>query len=333
MGGIIPKNHGMKKIRIDNGIDVSVQVRRDGAPENFAGKEIALYLQVAYVKIPVSDYSIVGNVIKFRFAAAEQRHAGKYSLIIQVKSADGTNTVDKCEVFELVNRSCQTGGSDEPNIETASVEIGLDMHVDAGGANAGSGGGTTDYSELQNKPSINNVVLEGNKTSEELGLQSKGEYVTGTALAEALADYVKAVAGKGLSTNDLTNELLDKLNALSNYDDTTLTQAVQSLQQQLNTLLSGDASSAIDNFNEIIAFLANVEDSETLEGIIAGLNKSIADVQAKIPTKTSQLTNDSRFLTSHQDLTGYATEDWVSGQITAAIGSANELLDEIDSMI
>jgi hypothetical protein len=321
----------MKRIRIDNDIDVAVYVRRDGAPEIFSGKEVALYLQVAYVKIPITEYSIVGNVVKFRYSAESQKHAGKYSLIIQVKSADGTNTVDKCEVFELVNRSCQTGGEDELNIETGSVEIGLDMHVDTGGAN--TGGGITDYLELQNKPSINKVVLEGNKTAEELGLQAKGDYVTGNALAEALSGYVQAVAGKGLSTNDLTTELLNKLNALSNYDDTSLRQLCLSLQQQLNTLLSGDASSAIESFNEIITFLANVEDSETLEGIIAGLNKRISDVLSAIPTKTSQLANDSGYLTKHQNLTGYATEDWVSEQITVAIGTANELLDEINNMV
>lgn len=34
------------------------------------------------------------------------------------------------------------------------------------------GGGTTDYSALNNKPTINNVTLTGNKTSSDLGLQS-----------------------------------------------------------------------------------------------------------------------------------------------------------------
>lgn len=34
---------------------------------------------------------------------------------------------------------------------------------------------------------------------------------------------------------------------------------------------------------------------------------------SQLPTKTSQLTNDSGFLTSHQSLTGYATETWVKG--------------------
>ena len=66
------------------------------------------------------------------------------------------------------------------------------------------------------------------------------------------------------------------------YDDTEIRNALTALQQQVNTLVSGDASSAIESFNEIIAFLANVEDTQTLQGIIAGLNQSIL----------SQLQND-----------------------------------------
>ena len=71
------------------------------------------------------------------------------------------------------------------------------------------------------------------------------------------------------------------------YDDTEIRNALTALQQQVNTLVSGDASSAIESFNEIIAFLA-----DTLQGLIAGLNQSIANVQTSIPTKLSQLQND-----------------------------------------
>ena len=37
--------------------------------------------------------------------------------------------------------------------------------------------GTSNYQELKNKPSINDVELDGNKTLEELGIQQKGEYL------------------------------------------------------------------------------------------------------------------------------------------------------------
>ena len=37
-------------------------------------------------------------------------------------------------------------------------------------------GGVDDYEDLRNKPSINEVTLSGNKSSEELGLQPIGDY-------------------------------------------------------------------------------------------------------------------------------------------------------------
>lgn len=40
------------------------------------------------------------------------------------------------------------------------------------GKKAGGGGGTSDYSQLSNKPSINGVTLDGNKTSADLGINA-----------------------------------------------------------------------------------------------------------------------------------------------------------------
>ena len=42
---------------------------------------------------------------------------------------------------------------------------------------SGGGSGTSDYDLLQNKPSINSVVLIGNKTLDELNIQPKGNYL------------------------------------------------------------------------------------------------------------------------------------------------------------
>ena len=42
----------------------------------------------------------------------------------------------------------------------------------------GGGGGTSDYSYLENKPQLNGVTLEGNKTLEDIGAQPKGNYLT-----------------------------------------------------------------------------------------------------------------------------------------------------------
>lgn len=43
---------------------------------------------------------------------------------------------------------------------------------------SGETGGTTNYNDLSNKPTINNVELSGNKTSNDLKLQPAGDYAT-----------------------------------------------------------------------------------------------------------------------------------------------------------
>lgn len=115
------------------------------------------------------------------------------------------------------------------------------------------------------------------------------EYVTetelnnkGYATTSALNDKVDKVSGKQLSTEDFTSALKAKLEGLSNYDDTTLTNAISSLETRLNTLVSGDTSTAIESFNEIIAFLDGVTDSQSLDSIIASIEQQIAAKQDKI---------------------------------------------------
>ena len=108
---------------------------------------------------------------------------------------------------------------------------------------------------------------------------------------------VDKVDGKQLSTEDFTTLLKQKLEGLANYDDTSISQAVQSLQTQLNTLVSGNASTAVESFNEIIAFLNGIEDSDSLDSIIASIEQQIAGKADKsnIPTKVSQLKNDAEY--------------------------------------
>lgn len=56
-------------------------------------------------------------------------------------------------------------------LERTSTEGTYKMRIDHI-ASGGGGGGTTDYEDLDNKPSVNNTELIGNKTSSQLGLQN-----------------------------------------------------------------------------------------------------------------------------------------------------------------
>lgn len=97
---------------------------------------------------------------------------------------------------------------------------------------------------------------------------------------------VDNVSGKGLSTEDFTSALKTKLEGLSNYDDTEIENAITSLQTQFNTLVSGNASDAINSFNEIVAFLDGVKDTEDLSSIIASIEQQIAGKMDKVTLAT-----------------------------------------------
>lgn len=99
---------------------------------------------------------------------------------------------------------------------------------------------------------------------------------------DAVKDKVDKVAGKQLTTEDFTTALKQKLEGLSNYDDTAISEAVNTLRKDFDTLVSGDSTTAIKTFNEIIAFLSGIEDSESLDSIIASIEQQIAGKQDTI---------------------------------------------------
>lgn len=51
----------------------------------------------------------------------------------------------------------------------------------------GGGGGTTDYTDLTNKPKINNVILQGNKTAQDLSLEPASQACFGRYWNESLS--------------------------------------------------------------------------------------------------------------------------------------------------
>lgn len=142
-----------------------------------------------------------------------------------------------------------------------------------------------------------------------------------------LSEKVDKISGKQLTTEDFTTVLKEKLESLSNYDDANIKASIQSLQSQLNILVDGDATSAIDTFNEIIAFLSSIEDTESLSGIIASIEQQIANKQDKINDIDSIRKGAAKGATAlqeHQQLKTINGESIVgSGNITIKGGSGN----------
>lgn len=147
-----------------------------------------------------------------------------------------------------------------------------------------------DYNDLANKPDL-------------------GVYATKIELS----DKVDKVSGKQLSTEDFTTALKNKLEGLSNYDDTEIENALASLQGQLNTLVSGNASDAINSFNEIIAFLNGIEDSESLDSIIASIEQQIAGKMDRVTLAKVATSGSYEDLDNKPTIPNEVTESTVSG--------------------
>lgn len=94
-------------------------------------------------------------------------------------------------------------------VNTLTIEAGTNITLDQEGNtltinSTGGSGGTSDYPDLTNKPKINNVELNGNKTSSDLGLQPAGNYVTNTDYATSSVGGVLKVSNGdyGITVDD-----------------------------------------------------------------------------------------------------------------------------------
>lgn len=106
----------------------------------------------------------------------------------------------------------------------------------------------------------------------------------------AISGKVDKVEGKGLSANDFTDALKAKLEGLSNYDDTEVRALITAVSGRLDTILGDGASTAIDTFNEIEAFLAGITDTQTLTGLLQEQKQTITtETDNKLANKVDKV--------------------------------------------
>ena len=157
------------------------------------------------------------------------------------------------------------------------------------------------------------------------------EIPTSKAVLNALNGKVDKVDGKSLSTEDYTTEEKNKLSGIeSGANKTTVDSSLSStstnpVQNKVINTKFTSVQSDIDG---------KVPNTRTVNGkaLSTNITLSASDVHAlpdttSIPTKTSELTNDSGFLTQHQSLDNYATIEYVNSNAPTAITNAK--IDEI----
>ena len=116
----------MKRIRIGNDIIVHWSILdADGGPYNLTGRHIKIFMDRNGISsIPVSGFTIAGNVISFTYAGKMRQHAGVYALrFIENDGRPDMVTYDLRNAFQLVPHSWMEGQGDTTTIETETVSL------------------------------------------------------------------------------------------------------------------------------------------------------------------------------------------------------------------
>ena len=120
---------------------------------------------------------------------------------------------------------------------------------------------------------------------------------------EATATYVKKEAGKSL----IADTEITRLASVTNYDDTSISNRVKAVEDSYSSLATVATTGSYNDLTD----------------------KPNVALKSEIPTKTSQLTNDSGFLTEHQDISGKV--DKVSGKGLSTNDLTNALKSNYDA--
>lgn len=242
----------MKDVRIGNDISVIWSLYSDQKPFLLDGLRISVYLKGMYGKTKIEDYTIKDNEIHWTFFGKDQKHTGKYSLTLVVnEGAEGMVTTDVCDLVRLVSCTCQADGSDEDGVQTETIAVNSEVELLSGGF------GRIDTAlDPMSENAVSNAVITAefvkvNEATSGLKTQmadDKAELMTNLEQVGVLAyeaamrssrneqDKVSKEEGKGLSTNDYTDEDKNKLEGLENYDDTQVKQSIAEVKESIDNI-------------------------------------------------------------------------------------------------
>lgn len=295
-----------------------------------AGQEIDAY--------KITDVETDGDNITFSwlldrkvtaYRTTQQNKLG-FSFCAQKADEDGTltqewNTTINTECSVLEGLEAQEHIEEENSAAIAQIWQAID-ELKAGG---GGTGGTTNYENLSNKPKLNGVTLEGNKTLDQVGVLAKnqgssnsGKYLSvgsdgNVAPADAPSvnpEQIKQAVNGYLEENPpsgMTAEQEQQLN--QNTTD------VADLKDALEQIEGGGWSSTqIDLFEAFTNVIAYV--SPDASNIVNSLISSLRNGASDIPEDSFSIINILSNVTSSSKVTSVKSGEPYNTTLTANLG-------------
>lgn len=207
-------------------------------------------------------------------------------------------------------------------VNTLTIEAGENITLEQEGStltisSTGGSGGTSDYSNLSNKPKINNVELSGNKTTSDLGIEIPDVSNFITKDVNNLTYYTLATGtGSTIELNINSSTYVMTLN-LKNSAGTTI--STDTIDLPLETMVVG--GSYDDQTKKIILTLKNGETIEfSVADLVSGLQSEITSSNKLSSDLVDDTNNTNKFVTTSEKNTWNAKSDFS--------GSYNDLTDK-----
>lgn len=312
----------MKRIRIGKDIEIHWPILTNGEQVALEGRDLKLFVHLpSHMDIPV-DFTTEGNTAIFIITGAMQKSIGVYRLTMwENLQKSGQTAVDYCNAFELVPTTCMEGGEDDNNLTTETVDLEASSLV-VGLPGESAYEAFKKYnpnSELTEEEYAEAPINAANAANEAAKAANDAAGKIGD-IDKALAEKVDKEEGKGLSTNDYTDQEKEKLAGLSNYDDTeirkelsdkvskkelteaaagTLTEA-KSYTDTKATELWNNVGDTFDAMSEELNSNLSGGDAQTLTEAKNYTDKAISEIPT--PDVSGQIERHNTSPTAHPDI-------------------------------
>lgn len=312
----------MKRIRIGKDIEIHWPILTNGQQVALEGRDLRLFVHLpSHMDIPV-DFTTEGNTAIFTISGAMQKSIGVYRLTMwENLQKRGQTAVDYCKAFELVPTTLLEGGEDESNLTTETVNLEASSLV-IGLPGESAYEAFKKYnpnSELTEEEYAEAPVDAANAANEAAKAANDAVNKVGN-IDKLLAEKVDKEEGKGLSTNDYTDQEKEKLAGLSNYDDTEirkelsdkvskkeLTEAAagalaeaKSYTDTKTTELWNNVSDVFDATSEELNSNISGGDAQTLTEAKNYTDKAISEIPT--PDVSGQIERHNTSPTAHPDI-------------------------------
>ncbi len=284
----------MKRIRIGKDIEIHWPILTNGKQVALEGRDLKLFVHLpSHMDIPV-DFTTEGNTAIFTISGAMQKSIGVYRLTMwENLQKRGQTAVDYCKAFELVPTTLLEGGEDESNLTTETVNLEASSLV-IGLPGESAYEAFKKYnpnSELTEEEYAEAPINAANAANEAAKAANDAVNKVGD-IDKALAEKVDKEEGKGLSTNDYTDQEKEKLAGLSNYDDTEIRKELsdKASKKELTEAAAGTLAEAKSYTDTKAAELWN-NVSDTFDAMSEELNRNISGGDAQALTEAKKYTD------------------------------------------